>query len=274
MNPFYVSIPVLASFEGEQGGQPAGAPPNPDQQPPAGEKKFTQEDLNDFLAKDRYKHKAQLQKMESQLHDLAQSKSLTEQERETLKENLDAISSQLLTKDQQLQKEKRALEEAHSKTLSAREADVKRWESLYKESTIDRALQDAAIKHEAFNPAQIITQLRGMTRVEERRDTNGKPTGTYKPIVDFPLRNENGDTSITPLSPEAAVRKMKTEMADVYGNLFKGNVVSGVGGNSDASIGINGKVDPRKLSMQQYVEIRENHPEMLGLRPKKGYGHR
>ena len=38
---------------------------------------------------------------------------------------------------------------------------MKRWESLYKESTIDRALQDAAIKHEAFNPAQIITQLRG-----------------------------------------------------------------------------------------------------------------
>ncbi len=32
--------------------------------------------------------------------------------------------------------------------------------SPLRDSTIERSLQDAAVKHEAFNPAQVVTQLR------------------------------------------------------------------------------------------------------------------
>ena len=43
------------------------------------------------------------------------------------------------------------------------------------------------MKHEAFNPAQIVTQLRPWTRVIEVMDEKtGKPTGKYKPMVDMP----------------------------------------------------------------------------------------
>ena len=78
-----------------------------------GETRFTQDDLNRFLAEDRRKHQVQLQKMESQLNELAKSKSLTEQEHQTLKENLDTIAGQLRTKEQQLTLEKRQLEEQY-----------------------------------------------------------------------------------------------------------------------------------------------------------------
>ena len=107
MNSLYLSRSVLACFEGEGEG---GAVPGPARVPArvpepeagrargagggggaAGEGRFTQEDLNRFLAEDRRKHQTQLQKMESQLNERAKSKSLTEQERQTLKENLDTI---------------------------------------------------------------------------------------------------------------------------------------------------------------------------------------
>ena len=63
------------------------------------------------------------------------------------------------------------------------------------------------------------------------------------------------------------------EFYDLYGNLFKSGVVSGIGGNSATgglAPGANGQIDVRKLSPTQYREIREKNPELLGLKPKRG----
>jgi hypothetical protein len=274
MNPFYVSIPVLASFEGEQGGQPAGQP-NPDPTPQAsGEKKFSQEDLNSYLAQDRRKHQVQLQKMEQNLSALADSKTLSDEDRARTEANLEEVRTALLTTEQRATKEKKALEEAAERRLKAKDEETRRWENLYKESLVEQSLRDAATHHEAFSSDQIVTQLRHMTRTEEKLDANGKPTGKYKPVVDFPEKAESGETTVTPLSPDAAVKKMKA-MPQVYGNLFRGNVVSGIGSGSGAGAPAGtGKIDPRKLSMQQYLEIREKNPGLLGLRPPKNNGRR
>jgi hypothetical protein len=238
-----------------------------------GETRFTQEDLNRFLAEDRRKHQIQLQKMESQLNELAKSKSLTEQERQTLKENLDAIAGQLRTKEQQLTLEKRQLEEQYQAKVeeSAKKAQV--WEALFRDSTIERSLQDAAVKHEAFNPAQVVTQLRPWTRVIEVMDEkSGKPTGKYKPVVDMPdVDATTNEQVIMNRSPEEAVKRMK-EMPEQWGNLFRSNVVSGIGSSSATGSlmpGQGGKIDVRKLTPTQYREIREKNPELLGLAPKR-----
>jgi hypothetical protein len=239
----------------------------------AGETRFTQEDLNRFLAEDRRKHQVQLQKMESQLNELAKSKSLTEQERQTLKENLDAIAGQLRTKEQQATLEKRQLEEQYQVKVQDAEKKAQVWEALFRDSTIDRSLQDAAVKHEAFNPAQVVTQLRPWTRMIEVMDEKaGKPTGKYKPVVDMPdVDATTNEQVIMTRSPEEAVKRMK-EMPEQWGNLFRSNVVSGIGSSSATGglmPGYGGKVDVRKLTPQQYREIREKNPELLGLAPKR-----
>ena len=98
----YLSRPWVSCFEGEGGaadgagagagagagvgaaaatGAGAGAGASAGAVAAAGDSRFTQDDLNRFLAEDRRKHQVQLQKMESQLNELAKSKSLTEQER-------------------------------------------------------------------------------------------------------------------------------------------------------------------------------------------------
>ena len=63
------------------------------------------------------------------------------------------------------------------------------------------------------------------------------------------------------------------DLPQVFGNLFKSGVVSGVGSGSGPGTPAGGKLDLRKLTQQQYMEIRAKNPELLGLRPnKKGRG--
>jgi len=235
-----------------------------------GDKTFTQEEMNRILAEDKRKHQAQLQKMESQLTELAKSKTLTDQERATLKENLDAIAGQLRTKEQQAQLEKRQMEEAHATKMAEADQKAQVWESLYRDSTIARSLQDAAVKHEAFNTSQIVTQLKPWTRLIEIMDEKtSKGTGKYQVVVEMPdVDPTTGQPVPFTGTPEDAVKRMK-EMPEQWGNLFKSGVVSGIGSSSATGgliPGQGGKIDVRKLTPQQYREIRSKNPELLGLR--------
>jgi len=238
-----------------------------------GDKTFTQEDVNRILAEDKRKHQTQLQKVETQLSELAKSKTLTDQERATLKENLDAIAGQLRTKEQQAQLEKRQMEEAHATKMAEADQKAQVWESLYRDSTIARSLQDAAVKHEAFNTSQIITQLKPWTRLIEIMDEKtGKGTGKYQVVVEMPdVDPTTGQPVPFTGTPEDAVKRMK-EMPEQWGNLFKSGVVSGIGSSSATGgliPGQSGKIDVRKLTPQQYREIRSKNPELLGLAPKR-----
>jgi hypothetical protein len=78
-----------------------------------------------------------------------------------------------------------------------------------------------------------------------------------------------GDAVTLVLTPEDAVKRMK-ELPDQYANLFKPNVVSGMGGGTATGGGPGqGRVDVRKLSPAEYRKLRAEHPERLGLRPKR-----
>ena len=58
------------------------------------------------------------------------------------------------------------------------------------------------------------------------------------------------------------------ELPDIWGNLFRSGVVSGIGSRSATGglmPGQGGQIDVRKLTPQQYREIRAKNPELLGL---------
>jgi hypothetical protein len=132
-------------------------------------------------------------------------------------------------------------------------------------------LQDAAIEGEAFNANQIIGLLRPMTELRELKDEAGKITGE-KPMVDFPDVDEKTGKPINTLrTPGEAVKRMK-ELAETYGNLFRANVVSGVGqgaATGGVTPGSTGYIDVESLSPEQYRKIRSEQPELLGLRPRQ-----
>ena len=235
---------------------------------------FTQEDVNRMLAEDRRKHQSQLKTMETKLQEVLTSKNLNETERKALQENLAAVQGQLRSKEAQAALEKEELKQSYEARLAETDKKAQTWESLYRDTTLDRSLQDAAVKNDAFSPSQIVTLLRPMTKLIEDMDpVTNKSTGRYKPVVEMPdVDPKTGQPATMVRTPEEAVKRMK-ELPDQYGNLFKAGVVSGIGSGSATGgllPGPSGRIDVRKLTPQQYREIREKNPELLGLRPKNG----
>lgn len=235
-------------------------------------KTFTQDDLNRILADDRRKHQTQLAKVETTYKELlANNKSLSEKERSTLEENLATIQGQLRTKEQQANFEKKQLEEEFVVKLQGAEQQRQEWESRYRQETVERAIFDAAVGGDAYRPQQIINELRAYAKLVEVIDQKtSKATGKFKTVIEFPdVDRTTGEPTILTLSPEDAVKRMK-ELPELFGNMFRSNVVSGIGSNSATggfAPGSGGKIDLRKLTPQQYREIRAKNPELLGLRP-------
>ena len=238
-----------------------------------GDKTFTQEEVNKFLASDRRKHQEKYESLEGSYQQLLDNESLSKDERNKLEESLENLRAQYRTKEQQAAHERKRLEEEYSERLAEAEKQYEVWEHRYMESTISRALQDAAVSHEAYNPSQVLALLRPMTKMVETTDEKGRGLGEFEPMIDFAdVDLETGESVMTQRTPENAVKRMQ-ELPELYGNLFKSGVVSGIGGNSATgglAPGANGQIDVRKLSPTQYREIREKNPELLGLKPKRG----
>ena len=88
------------------------------------------------------------------------------------------------------------------------------------------------MEYEAYNTRQVVTLLTGMTKLVESVDEKtGKGNGQFKVMVEFPDNDATtGQAIMTTKTPNEAVKRM-TEIAE-FQNLFRKNVVSGVGGNS------------------------------------------
>jgi len=239
----------------------------------AAAKTFTQEDLNRILAEDRRKHQTQLKEQEARLAEVLKSASLTEQDRKALQENLVSVQGQLRSVEAQAAKEKQELEQSYQARMVEIEKKATTWESMYRDSTVQRSLQDAAVKNDAFSPSQIVTLLKPMTKLVEQLDPITKrPTGQYEVQVEMmDVNPKTNELEKMVRSPEEAVKRMK-ELPDQYGNLFKSGVVSGIGSGSATggfTPGSGGKIDVRKLTPAQYREIRAKNPELLGLAAKR-----
>lgn len=274
----YLSPALLACFDGDDDAAAKAAADKAAAEEAAAAaaaatgKTFTQDDVNKMLAEDRRKHQAQLKTMETRLQEVLSSKNLTENERKALQENLSAVQGQLRSKEQQAALEKQELEQQYQGKLTEAEKKAQAWESMYRDSTVQRSLQDAAVQNDAFSPSQIVTLLKPMTKMIEATDpVTGRTLGRYEVVVEMPdVDPKSGQQVTMTRSPAEAVKRMK-ELPEQYGNLFKSGVVSGIGSGSATGgllPGQSGRVDVRKLTPAQYREIREKNPELLGLRPK------
>jgi hypothetical protein len=259
MRSLYLSRPTLACYEGEQ------APPPP---PPPEEKTFSQAEVNALIARDRRALAAQKAAVEKTLAETLESKNLSAREKEELAARLEESQAASRTLEQQQAHEKAVLEKQYGKQLADEKKAREAIESLYHQEKTERALTDAAVGNDAWQPTQIVTILKPYTRLAPVTDEKGKTIG-QKVLVDFPDTDADGQPTKVVHTPESAVRRMK-ELPKVYGNLFSSGVVSGVGSQATAGGPGGGKLpDVRQLTQEQYMKIRAEHPELLGLRPNK-----
>lgn len=234
------------------------------------DKVFYQEDVDRIveqrLARERKAQEQRHRELESQYVELLENKNLNDAERAKLEESLEDVRKRMRTKEEQAKIEIKQLQDQHEQKLTEAQQKAQYWETQYRDSSIARSLQDAAVSHEAYNANQIVNLLKPMTKLVEDVDESGKSTGQYKPVVDFPDQDDEGNPIVTQRTPEETVQRMK-ELPD-YANLFKSNVVSGLGSNSatgGGAPGSNGQIDVRKLTPEQYMKIRREQPGLLGL---------
>lgn len=212
---------------------PADAPPPPADAPPADPPKtetFTQEQVNDMMAKDRRKHQDQTKKAMAEVEALRSKARLTTEERDDLDTRMQALQDQLLTKEELAKKEESRLKKEHENKLKEVSSERDSWKNRYTDSAIVRSISDAAGKHDAYRPQQIVALLQSKTRLAEVRNDEGNPTGAFKPEVRFDTVDKEGKPVTLTLTPEEAVKNMR-EMDD-YLNLFKGEGVGGLGQNN------------------------------------------
>jgi hypothetical protein len=255
-----LAAPFLACYDGDDdsggdgGDDDSGAGDTGSQDGSGGSSKtFTQDEVNKFLADDRRKHAKKMEALQSKLETTLKSSQLTQEERDSLETSLEDVRKQLMTKEQIAAQEKKKLASEYETKLTEAQERAKQFEQRYNQSTIQRALQDAAIANEAFNPSQVVALLSSKTKLVDD-----------KPVVDFEDRHvETGDAITTQLSPADTVKRMR-ELPEIYGNLFKANVAPGVGQNNGSHQG--GKIDKSRLSPAEYRKLRQENPEALGLR--------
>ncbi len=283
----YLSDPLVSCFDGDNDdGDGAGAGDAGDAGDGAGdagdgagkggsEKTFTQVAVNKIveerLARDRknreVEHKQQYGELETRVTTLLENEGIVGEERDKLNVQLEDVRRQLRTKDQQASHEKGLLQKEFDTELEKKTKAAVVWEDRFRESSINRSLQDAAASNDAYNASQVVALLRPMTKLVEVMDeSTNKPTGDYKTMVDFPDTDEKGDDVITQGTPDVIVKRLKV-LGD-YANLFKSNVVAGVGANSATgglAPGAGGRVDVTKLTTAQYAKLRKEDPAAVGL---------
>ena len=288
LNPLYLSTAFVNLFDGDEPPTPPTTPPTPPTPSGTGledqngepdapisvdpDAKFTQDHVNkivqDRLAKSHKKNEEKYKKLEETYQGLLANKALSEDEKTALESQLEDVRRQSRTKEEQAKHERRQLQEEYESQLEQYRKDAVKWETQHKDFLIQTALMDAATEHEAFLPNQIFKIVREWTKLVEAVDESGKPTGDLVVMVDLPDKDvDTGKDIITQRTPSEAVERLK----ELQGNLFKSNVVSGVGGNSTtggAAPGANGYVDPSELTTEQWMKVYKEDRTKLGLRPK------
>ncbi len=240
-----------------------------------GEKSFKQDDVDrivqERLSRERKQNAEKYQDLEGRYTTLLDNQNLSEEERSKLETNLEDVRKRLRTKEEEAKHQITQVKNDYEQQLAKEKADREMWEKRFYDSSIQRALQDAAVTNDAYNASQVVSLLKPMTKLRRRVDeTTGKDTDDFETVIDFVDQDEHGLQVVTQRTPDETVKRMK-ELSS-YANLFKSNVVSGVGANSATggiAPGANGRIDVRTLTPEQYKKIRKDNPELLGLAPKK-----
>jgi len=249
-----LSAPWTICFENQPEGEELENEPevvDPPADPPAQDKKerlFTQKEVDEFVVKRQKAVQRQLKQMEENIQSLLQEKNLSEEQRGKFEEQLEIVQAQQRTKEEQLRQDQKKAADKHAKEMEKVTGERNRYELLFRESTIKRAISDAATRHEGFDPEQFIALLAPKTKLVEN-------DGEFSPMVEIIGKDEDtGEPALMLKTPDEAISSMKEQ--DKYANLFRPNISRGVGGTNSTSGG-SGSINARKLSTEEYMRVRK-----------------
>lgn len=243
------------SGEGGEGGDAGAGGAGAAAKKPSGEKTFTQDEVNKFVAERNKALKTKYEQMETDYQELLTQQNLTAGQREKLEESLERVRQEMMTKEQRLESEKKKAQVEFDSKLKAAQEEAGKYKDLYESTTIARAITDAASINDAFNPVHFIAHLAPKSKMVEELDAEGKPTGAMVPRVEWTAVDQEGKKHVSMKTPEEAIKLMKENVVE-FGNLFKTNVAAGIGaGTAPGQVSAAGQIDHGKISTDDYMKL-------------------
>lgn len=210
--------------------------------------------FNNALAKEKKRWVEQSQKQIAELKKLQDQHNLTEQQKQELQRQIDDLNNQFLSKEEVAKREREKLEKSYKEQLDISRKETEQWKNLFHENMVKRELLDAAAQSGAFSPSQIVMMLEKSSKLVEKKNEEGKPTGIYEIIVTFNDYDTDGKPVTLSLNALEAMKRMQ-EAPERWGNLFRSGVANGLGGSGSGNV--NGNIDASKLNMPEYLKHRQ-----------------
>jgi len=203
--------------------EPPVDPPADDKKTPPKNKTFSQEEVDTILENERQRANQQKQDYIDQLTALKDKTGLTEQEKETLEQQIAGLKKEVVSKEELAKKKQEKLTKDFQDQLTNLTHQAKSWQSRYESEKIQTELMSRATEAGAFNPQQIVGLLGNKTKVVPILSDEGQETGNYKVVVE-----QSVDGKDLQLSVDEAIGQLKADI-ETNGNLFKSNLKGGVG---------------------------------------------
>ncbi len=219
--------------------------------------KFTQEQVNKFIATERRTQQELLRKATDEIEALRTRSNLSSKDLKELDDRVETLKNSLLTQEELAKKSKDKLTRKHAEETKKLITERDNWRSRYETSTIQRSISDAASEHKAMNAKQIVRLLERDTQMVAELDSSGVETGNYVPKTNLSTIDEKGRTQVLVLDPSEAVKQMK-EM-DEHKNLFEGFGKGGLGGHKGSHVGQVSLAELAKGDPAAYREARKNN---------------
>ena len=258
MNTIITAVPFRSIFEDPKPNDPAPADPKPNDPAPADPKpndsapaSFTQEQVDAMITKERESHTATV----NELKTLRQTSTFSAEERQRLDAQIAKAENDMLTEKQRAQNELDRVANEHKTALNTQTERADMFETLYKDTTIQRTLSDAAVQHKAFNPSQVVSMLRPNTTMTEEI-VEGKTTGKLIPLTAIQTVVEGKNVTVK-VPPSEAV-KLMSEDANSH-NLFSPTLKAGGGRTNNGNGGpAHSLAQAAEMSQEAYMEARKN----------------
>jgi hypothetical protein len=224
---------------------------------------FTQDDVNAFLAKEKRKTQETQKQLAAQLSEYKQTAELSSEAKVELEKQIEDLQKQYMTVEERARQTSEKVKKVHEDELVALKTDRDSWQQRYTASTIESNIIHAASANKAVEALQILAILRPATKLTEKLDEQGKPTGIFEPRVDFQDMDKDAKPIVLNLSVPEAVKRM-TELPQ-HGNLFQGTKTGGLGGSGSSGKGA-GKLNLVKIARDDpalYRKLRKEQPEVF-----------
>lgn len=237
--------------------------PNPEPKP---EKSYNQTEVNGFVEKRVAKMKQENRQMLSKFEALQQSIQTDSEGREALETELDELRQRTLSQDEIQKREAKKASDKYSKDLDTAQKAAETWQGEYNDLRIKHEINSASAKNKVLPESYELVEsfIQPHTKLVDLRDSDGNPTGELQSMVDFADHDDEGKSITVHMSVPDTIKRM-SELPQKYGNLFEGQKIGGTGTSSGTN-NTSGKLDPSKMSTEEYIAYRKENPQAaLGI---------